>query len=52
VDTVFSTSELISISTPGSEIDVEDRGGEIDDLTQGSVEESVNDDHGATLAMD
>jgi purine-binding chemotaxis protein CheW len=52
VDTVFSTSELVSINTPGNEINVEDDEVEIDDLTQGSVEESVNDEHGVALAMD
>ena len=52
VDTVFSTSELVSINTPGNEINLEGDVGEIDDLSQSSVEESVNDEHGVALAMD
>jgi len=51
VDTVFSTDELISISTPGSGVDMEDDDGESVELPEDSIDAIASDD-GVTLSMD
>ena len=52
VNTVFSTDELISFTTPGNEVAMEGDEGENDELPQDSVNEIASDDDGVTLAMD
>lgn len=52
VNTVFSTDELISFTTPGNGVAMEGDEGENDELSEDSVNEITRDDDGVTLAMD
>jgi len=52
VNTVFSTDELISFTTPDNGVAMEGDEGENDELSQDSVDEITSDDDGVTLAMD
>jgi purine-binding chemotaxis protein CheW len=52
VNTVFSTDELISFTTPDNGVAMEGDEGENDELPQDSVNEITSDDDGVTLAMD
>ena len=52
VNTVFSTDELISFTTPGNGVAMEGDEGENDELSEDSVNEIASDDDGVTLAMD